>query len=83
MYECISETEMAPGFPENIFIPNVYSDITDFIDEKLNIMGIYELEIEEPPFPRSMENIKALSRFRGSTVNAQYAEAFMLVKEVI
>lgn len=34
MYECISETEMAPGFPENVFIPNVYSDITDFIDEK-------------------------------------------------
>ena len=40
MYECISETEMAPGFPENIFIPNVYSDITDYINEKIEIMKI-------------------------------------------
>ena len=46
MYECISETEMAPGFPENIFIPNVYSDITDYINEKIEIMKIYESELQ-------------------------------------
>lgn len=83
MYECISETEIAPAFPENVFVPNVYSDITDFIEEKLNIMKIYKSEIGEPPFPRSIENIKALARFRGSTVNKEYAESFMLVKEIV
>lgn len=55
MYECISETEMSPPFPENIFIPNVYSDITEFIDKKLEIMSIYESEVQVPPLPRSLK----------------------------
>ena len=81
MYECVSETEMAPPFPENIFVPNVYSDITDFIDKKLEIMNIYESEVQNPPLPRSLENIKALARYRGASCGVDYAEAFMLVRE--
>lgn len=82
MYECISETEIAPQLPENIFIPNVYSDISDFIDEKVEIMKIYESELQNSPMPRSIDNIKALARFRGATVGVNYAEAFMLVREL-
>jgi len=81
MYECISETEIAPVLPENIFIPNVYSDITNFIDKKIEIMKIYESEVQEPPLPRSLENIKALARYRGSSCGVNYAEAFMLIRE--
>lgn len=81
MYECLSETEMAAPFPENIFIPNVYSDITDYINKKIEIMKVYESEVQNPPMPRSLENIKSLSRFRGATCNVKYAEAFMLVRE--
>lgn len=81
MYECISETEMAPALPENVFIPNVYCDITDFIDIKVEIMKIYESEVQEPPLPRSLENIKALARYRGASCGVDYAEAFMLVRE--
>lgn len=81
MYECISETEIAPSLPENIFIPNVYSDITDFIDEKLEIMKLYESEVQEIPLPRSLDNIKALARFRGASCGVAYAEAFMLIRE--
>lgn len=81
MYECISETEMAPGFPENIFIPNVYSDITDYINEKIEIMKIYESELQIPPLPRSLDNIASLARFRGASCGVEYAEAFMLVRE--
>ncbi|EYE88786.1 GlcNAc-PI de-N-acetylase [Fervidicella metallireducens AeB] len=81
MYECISETEIAPSLPENIFIPNVYSDITDYIDKKLEIMKLYESEVQEIPLPRSLDNIKALARFRGASCGVAYAEAFMLVRE--
>ena len=81
MYECISETEIAPPFPENIFLPNVYSDISDYIDKKLEIMTIYESEVQNPPMPRSLENIRALARFRGASCGVDYAEAFMLVRE--
>jgi LmbE family N-acetylglucosaminyl deacetylase len=82
MYECISETEIAPAFPENMFLPNVYSDITEFIDEKLEAMSIYESEVQYPPLPRSLDNIKSLARYRGSSCGCNYAEAFMLVREV-
>lgn len=82
MYECISETEIAPALPENIFIPNVYSDITDYLDKKLEIMKIYESEVQEPPLPRSLDNIKSLARYRGASSGCNYAEAFMLVREV-
>ena len=82
MYECISETEFAPAFPEKVFIPNYFIDISAFMTEKLEIMGIYESELGEHPFPRSIENIKALAHFRGASVGVYYAEAFQLVKYI-
>lgn len=81
MYECLSETEIAPPFPEKMFIPNVFSDISKFIDDKLEIIKIYESEVQDPPLPRSLENIRALARFRGASCGVDYAEAFMLVRE--
>ena len=52
-------------------------DITSFIDKKVNIMGMYESEIGEKPFPRSEENIRSLSIFRGSQSGFNAAEAFL------
>ena len=83
MYECISETEIAPPLPENTFVAHVYSDISDFLERKIEIMKIYESELQESPLPRSIDNIRALARFRGATVSVQYAEAFMLLREII
>ena len=82
MYECISETEFAPSLPEKTFIPNYFVDISDFIDRKIEIMKIYESELGEHPFPRSLENIKALAHFRGASVGVKYAEAFQLLKYI-
>lgn len=82
MYECVSETEMAPPFPENVFVPHVYSDISEFIEQKIEIMKLYESELQAPPFPRSVENIRALARYRGSSISVQYAESFMLCREI-
>lgn len=82
MYECISETEFAPALPEKAFVPNHFVDITAFIDEKVELMKIYESEIDTPPFPRSIENIKALAFFRGSSVGVGFAEAFQIVKSI-
>lgn len=83
MYECISETEIMPPLPEHLFIPQVYVDISSHMERKLEIMQRYASEIQEPPLPRSLENIRALGRFRGATVAVDYAEAFMLLREVL
>jgi LmbE family N-acetylglucosaminyl deacetylase len=82
MYECISETEFAPQLPEKVFIPNYFVDISDFFDKKIKIMQVYESEMGEHPFPRSIENIKALAVFRGASAGVKYAESFQIVKMI-
>jgi len=79
MYECISETEFAPRLHEKIFIPNYFVDVSDFMNRKLEIMEIYESELAKHPFPRSIENIKALATYRGAMSGVKYAEAFQLI----
>jgi LmbE family N-acetylglucosaminyl deacetylase len=80
MYECISETEFAPAIPERVFQPNYFVDISDYLDKKNEIMKIYESELGEHPFPRSIRNIEALATFRGATAGVRYAEAFQIIK---
>lgn len=80
MYECISETEFAPALPEKQFQPNCYVDISDELEEKIEIMNIYESEMGNHPFPRSEQNIKALATYRGATAGVEYAEAFQIIK---
>lgn len=82
MYECISETEFAPALAEKAFLPNYFVDITDYLDKKNEIMKVFESEIAEHPFPRSLENITALAHFRGASVGVKYAEAFQLLKYI-
>ena len=80
MYECISETEFAPVLPEKAFLPNCYVDVTKQMDEKIQLMRIYESELGAHPFPRSERNIRALATFRGATCGVEYAEAFQILK---
>jgi len=82
MYETISETEFATPFQNDAFVPNSFSDISNYLDSKIAIMEIYKGEMAAHPFPRSKENIKALATFRGATGGVKYAEAFMTVKEM-
>lgn len=81
MMEALSETEFALAIPSNTFIPNVYVDITNFMDQKLAIMSKYTKQIMESPYPRSLSSIEALARLRGSRAGVMYAEAFQLLFE--
>lgn len=97
MMEVLSETDFAPSLAPQSFIPNVFVDISHFINQKCEIMKIYASEIAPPPFPRSIENIKSLALLRGSAMGNAivdpmeagenstpvYAEAFMLLRENI
>lgn len=80
MYECISETEFAPAFPEKMFIPNYFVDISEYMETKIEIMNVFESEMGLHPFPRNEKNIRALATFRGAVAGANYAEAFQVVK---
>lgn len=80
-YEVLSETEFSIRTDDR-FHPNVWNDISPYLDKKIEIMQLYEGEMGEHPFPRSKRNIKALATFRGATVGCEYAESFLLLKEI-
>jgi len=82
MLETLSETEFAPSTKEDSFIPNVFIDISEYMDKKIEIMKIFESELGEHPFPRSERNLRALATLRGATAGCEYAESFVLLKEV-
>jgi N-acetylglucosamine malate deacetylase 1 len=83
MMETLSETEFSVSTKDDSFVPNVFVNITDFIEKKCEIASVYESELAEHPFPRSIKNIKALATYRGATSGFEYAESFMLLKEIV
>jgi len=51
--------------------------------EKLEIIKVYKSEVMKNPLPRSLSAISALGTLRGSAIGKNYAEAFMLLKQII
>lgn len=82
-YETLSETDMALNPDGNPFHPNVFVDISGFLEKKIEIMKIYHVELGSFPFPRSEEAIRGLAALRGAASGLKAAEAFMLLREVI
>jgi len=82
-YETLSSTEAAPPQHYRSFNPNVYVNISPFLEKKIEIMNLYSSEIHSDLMPRGPSAIKALARYRGATIAVEYAEAFMLIREII
>lgn len=78
-FEVLSATEWGNGSVDP-FVPNVFSDISDFIDIKLNALGAYEAEMRAEPHSRSLVNARRLAEYRGNCVGLPSAEAFSLVR---
>ena len=82
MMETLSETEFSLSTKEDSFVPNVFIDISKYMNKKIEIMNIYESEIGKHLFPRCEKNMRALATYRGATSGCDYAESFMLIKEI-
>lgn len=82
-YETLSSTDAAPPGAHPTFQPSVFNDITPYMDRKLEIMAMYQTEQQADPLPRGPSAIRALARQRGATIGVDYAEAFMLTRELI
>jgi len=79
VYETLSETD-AGLFAADPFLPNIFVDISEQLEEKLRITKMFNDEIGEFPFPRSLEAIRALAMTRGAASGTKAAEAFMLLR---
>ena len=82
-YETLSETGWDIPNVVNEFIPNVYNDITGYLEKKTAAMRVYKSQLQAYPSPRSIEAIEALAKYRGATVNTRAAEAFSLIRRII
>jgi len=82
-YETPSATEWAGPYPESAFIPNVYVDISDHLETKLQAMAEYPSELREPPHPRSLEALRSHAAHWGSVIGVTAAEPFVLVREIL
>lgn len=82
-YETLSETHLAPPYLAPAFQPNVFVDISDFIDKKLDAMRAYASQLQADHLPRSIAGLQALARFRGTHNGVEAAEAFVLLRESI
>ncbi len=81
-YETPSATEWAGPYPESAFIPNVFVDISDHLETKLQAMAEYPSELGKPPHPRSLEALRSHAAHWGSVIGVAAAEPFMLVREI-
>lgn len=78
-FEVLSSTEWnTPGV--EAFSPNVFIDITDYIDIKKQVLEVYSEEMRQPPHSRSIDNALRLNALRGNSVGVDYAEAFELIR---
>lgn len=80
--EIPSSTEWNSFSKDNIFIPNVFFDISETIDQKVNAMAQYKSELRLYPHPRSLQHIKELAKVNGTKVGLQYSENFQLVRNI-
>ena len=81
-FETPSSTEWNYNYTEP-FVPNVYVDVTETIEAKVQGMACYKTESTRYPHPRSKEGLYSLGRFRGTNAGFEIAEAFMLLRECI
>lgn len=81
-YETLSETNFNINIADMPFRPNLYVDIATFWNRKMEILQVYQSELGEFPFPRSMQAVQALAQLRGSECGAHFAEAFQLIRGV-
>lgn len=80
-YETLSETGINLPTDNYAFIPNVFVDITDFLEKKKTALTFYAHQIHPFPDLRSLEAVEALAKYRGATINVKAAEAFVLIRE--
>lgn len=83
MYETLSETGWNIPSGDRTFSPNTWIDVSSTIEKKIEAMKCYKTQIKEYPNPRSADGIRALAMYRGSTVGYEYAEAFMMIRNLV
>ncbi len=82
-YETLSETNWNAPYLTPSFTPNIFIDVSDTIERKLEAFAHFKSQVKAVPHERSPEALRALATLRGGTIHRTAAEAFVLVRGVI
>lgn len=78
-FEVLSSTEWATP-QKDPFLPNVFVNISDFLEIKRKALQAYQPEMRLIPHSRSIEHAEHLARHRGYSLGVAAAEAFMTIR---
>jgi N-acetylglucosamine malate deacetylase 1 len=79
-YDTPSSSEWTASQRDRPFSPNVFSDITQELDRKLDAMRCYRSELRPYPHPRSLRSLRERAGYWGSVANLPAAEPLMLLR---
>ncbi len=80
VFETPSSTEW--GSKKKSFSPNLFIDVTKVIKKKLQAFTKYKNEVMPYPHPRSKKSVINRARFWGNSVGLEFAESFMIVRDI-
>jgi len=80
MYETPTETHLFPSSLYPPFSPNMWIDITDTLDAKVDAWSYYRSQHHTGSTPRSPEAIRALAVMRGAEIGVEAAEGFLILR---
>ena len=81
-YETLSETFWNAPNIEPSFVPELFIDISNYINVKRKAIEIYESQLKNIP-SRSIDACLALAKFRGSQNGFEYAESFKIIRYLV
>lgn len=76
--EVLSSTDWAFSTNGNIFNPQIFIDITNVLDQKIEALSCYRNVMRNTPHPRSLEVLRGHASYRGGQSGYLYAESFQL-----
>lgn len=82
-FETLSSTEWNFLGGKHMFVPNVFIDVEEYFQKKVEAMKCYKSELCEFPHPRSVKGMEVLAQKWGSVVGKQYVEAFQLIRKIV
>jgi len=82
LFEVASATDFGSQSLMRQFSPNLYVDITEDWDKKVDALNAYSLEMREYPHSRSVQGIENLARVRGNQVGVELAESFEIIRRL-
>lgn len=81
-YETPSSTEWNYSVRQQ-FGPNVFVDVSAYLEKKLLALAEYDSEPRDWPHPRSIEGLKIAMQQRGGAVGREHVEAFESIRYLI